>query len=64
MIAEGFAREIEVTEGGIKRKCSVLEAILMQLSAKAAKQEKRALRVLMQYQDFSIGTARKILLRD
>jgi hypothetical protein len=53
MIDEFFAGEIDIVESGISRRVSQFEAIVLQLWIKAMAGKKRAMNVLLQYQEFA-----------
>jgi hypothetical protein len=53
MIDEFFAGEIDILESGISRRVSQFEAIVLQLWIKAMAGKKRAMNVLLQYQEFA-----------
>ena len=46
-------REIDIVESGISRRVSQFEAIVLQLWIKAMAGKKRAMNVLLQYQEFA-----------
>jgi predicted kinase len=50
MVRIALTKEIVVVEGGQRRKVTAYEAIVRQLSIKAAQDQRKALRVLIQYQ--------------
>ena len=53
MIDEFFAGEIDIVESGISRRVSQFEAIVLQLWINAMAGKKRAMNVLLQYQEFA-----------
>jgi hypothetical protein len=53
MIDAAFSKRITVAEGSDRRRITVFETILLQLWAKAAKGQTRAMRVFLRYQDFA-----------
>jgi uncharacterized protein YifE (UPF0438 family) len=52
-IEEVFAKKVDIIENGIRRSGTVFEAILLQLSAKAAAGNTRAMRVWYKYEEFA-----------
>src|SRR5262245_50134231 len=48
-----FERQISIVENAKPRRCGVFEAVLLQLSRKAAAGNKRALDVLVRYREFA-----------
>jgi hypothetical protein len=53
MIEDFFAGEIEIIENGVSRRVTNFEAILLQLCNKAMDGNKRAISVLLKYQEFA-----------
>jgi hypothetical protein len=53
MIDEFFAGEIAIIENGISRRVSNFEAVVLQLWTKAMAGNKRAMNVLLKYQEFA-----------
>jgi hypothetical protein len=53
MIDEFFAGEIGIVENGISRRVSNFEAVVLQLWTKAMAGSKRAMNVLLKYQEFA-----------
>ena len=53
MIEEIFCEELDIAEGGLKRRISVFGAILLQLWLKQSKGNRRAMRVLKKYEAFA-----------
>lgn len=52
LIDKAFQRKITVTEGTDRKRMTVFEAIVLQLWAKAANKDTRAMAVFLDYQDF------------
>jgi hypothetical protein len=53
MIDEFFAEEIDIIENGIRRRITNFEAIILQLWRKVMAGNKRAMNVLLKYQEFA-----------
>ena len=53
IIDDFFASEVWVTENGVRRRCSTLEAIVSQLGIKAEAGNRRAARALFRYVEFA-----------
>jgi Family of unknown function (DUF5681) len=53
MIDDFFAGEVDIVERGISRRVSNFEAIFLQLLNQATAGNKRAMNVLLQYQEFA-----------
>ena len=53
MIESSFSRKIEISEGGKTKSVTVFSAIIRQIVVKAAKGQKKALRVWAMYQQFA-----------
>jgi Family of unknown function (DUF5681) len=53
MIDDFFAAEVDIVERGISRRVSNFEAIVLQLLIQAIAGKKRAINVLLQYQEFA-----------
>ena len=53
MIDAFFARQVEISEQGIPRRVTNFEAIILQLWIKAVAGNKRAMNVLLKYQEFA-----------
>jgi hypothetical protein len=58
LIDEFFAREVEVIDDGIPQRRTAFEVIYLQLCNKAMAGNRRALKVLKQYNDFAASRAR------
>lgn len=53
LVDDFFARDIDIVENGISRRVSAFEAISIQLCIKATAGGKRAMSVLLEYQNFT-----------
>jgi hypothetical protein len=64
VIEEIFHEEVELAEGGLKKRITVFEAILLQLWLKQSKGSRRAMRVLKKYAAFAKANPKYVVQSD